>query len=350
MASQRSDLPRHPGGAAEPGDHDGMLDGRRRGPDATPLRYRHSRAFHAVRTGLGVLACIGITTALGVPHGLWTTISFLVVITGLQHHGNIRRKALERVVGTLVGAGTGLLVLLQQEWLHQIQLTWALLALFCGACAYHAVGRGGYMALLAGLTLIIVTGQGADPLDVGLWRALNVLIGVAVALALSFVQPLYATWFWRDVLANALLHCEEALAGAADAANCPAGEAAARHGLAGIGGTLQSLRTLMPSAARESGVPMAHMEDIQRSVRIVVSSVELLTASSIAAEDVAVQCRMLHELAVALRAGALGAMPGFEAQAAAATAADRLSLVHVLDAELQRLPRLLEAAPGLWHS
>ena len=106
----------------------------------------------------------------------------------------------------------------------------------------------------------------------------------------------------------------------------------------------------MPSAARESGVPMAHMEDIQRSVRIVVSSVELLTASSIAAEDVAVQCRMLHELAVALRAGALGAMPGFEAQAAAATAADRLSLVHVLDAELQRLPRLLEAAPGLWHS
>ena len=100
---------------------------------------------------------------------------------------------------------------------------------------------------------------------------------------------------------------------------------------------------------------MAHMEDIQRSVRIVVSSVELLTASSIAAEDVAAQCRMLHELAAALRSGALGAMPAFEAEAAAAattaaTAADRLSLEHVLDAELQRLPRLLEAAPGLWHS
>ncbi|MGX1307433.1 putative membrane protein YccC [Amorphus suaedae] len=326
-----------------------MTDRVQRAADATPLRYRHSRAFHAARTGVGVLVCIGLTTALHVPHGLWTTISFLVVITGLQHHGNIRRKALERVVGTLVGAGAGLLVLLQQEWLQQIELTWLLLALFCAACAYHAVGRAGYMALLAGLTLIIVTGQGTDPLDIGLWRALNVLIGVAVALALSFVQPLYATWFWRDVLANALLHCEEALSGAAEAVPTPAGEAAARRGLAGIGGTLQSLRTLMPSAAKESGVPMPKMEEIQRSVRIVVSSVELLTASEIGPSDVAAQCRMLHELAAALRAGALGAMPAFEAEAAAATAADRLSLVHVLDEELQRLPRLLEAAPGLWH-
>ncbi len=108
-----------------------------------------------------------------------------MVLTGLPHQGNIRRKGLEGVGGTLVGAGTGLLVLLQQEWLHQIQLTWVLLALFCGLCAYHAVGRAGYMALLAGLTLIIVTGQGTDPLDIGLWRALNVLIGVAGALALS---------------------------------------------------------------------------------------------------------------------------------------------------------------------
>ncbi|WP_018700594.1 FUSC family protein [Amorphus coralli] len=308
---------------------------------ATPFRYRHYRAFHGVRTGVGVLLCIGVGVVFGIPHGLWTAISFLVVMTGFHHHGNIRHRALERALGTMIGAAAGLLVLLQQEWLQLTPLTWGLIAGFCAICAYHAIGKGGYTALLSGLTLVIVAGHGSEPLDVGLWRALNVMIGIAIALALSFVQPIYATWFWRDVLSRALGHCREVLHAVETTPERP--------GLAGIGGTLQSLRGLMPSAAREGGLPLAHLEEIQRSVRVIVSSVELIAAAPIDPPDLSVPCRMLDEIAAALRAGRLAAMPTAEIPAAPVTDDADLSLVRVLDRELHTLARLLREAPGLWH-
>ncbi|MDQ0316635.1 FUSC family protein [Amorphus orientalis] len=313
---------------------------------APPLRYRHSRSFHAVRIGVGVLVCIVLTTALGMPHGLWTTVSFLVVITGLQHHGNIGRKAMERVVGTLIGAAGGLLVLLQQQWLGQIHLTWLLLALFCGACAYHAIGRGGYMALLAGLTLIIVTGEGVEPLQIGLWRAANVLLGVAVALAMSFVLPLYACWFWREALAKALRRCiEELEAAAAEDPDRPAEVS----GLTGIGATLQTLRTLIPSVIRESGTPASHMEEIQRSVRIVFSCTELIAAAPNLHADVTRACRLLDQIAGSLEAGTRETVPPGRDHVPDEAGTDDMSLVGVLERDLHRLSRLLAEAPGLWH-
>jgi uncharacterized membrane protein YccC len=41
------------------------------------------------------------------PARWWATITVLVVIGGLQHHGNIRRRAAERGVGTVIGAFLG---------------------------------------------------------------------------------------------------------------------------------------------------------------------------------------------------------------------------------------------------
>lgn len=324
-----------------------MSDTPRPGLPDPPFRYRHYHAFHAVRTGAGVLIAILVGIAFDIPHSLWTAISFIVVMTGFHHHGNIRRRALERALGTMIGAGAGLLVLLQQEWLHVTPLTWVLIAVFCGACAYYAIGKGGYTALLSGLTLVIVAGHGSEPLDVGLWRALNVMIGIVIALALSFVQPIYAAWFWRDVLARALVHCREVLS-AAETRSAEAG-ASARPGLAGIGGTLQSLRGLMPSAAREGDVPLAHLEEIQRSVRVIVSCVELLAAAPIRPPDLSAQCRMLDEIAAALSAGRLAAMPIAEAPSAPVAGEADLSLPRVLERELHALARLLAEAPGLWH-
>ncbi len=63
-----------------------------------------------------LLVSIALTTGINVPHGEWASITVLVVIGGLQHHGNIRRRAAERGVGTLIGAFVGLFLILQESY------------------------------------------------------------------------------------------------------------------------------------------------------------------------------------------------------------------------------------------
>ena len=239
-------------------------------------RYRHARYIHATRVGLGVLLSIAVTSGFGWPHGEWATISLLIVIAGLQHHGNIRKRAAERAWGTLIGAVAGLLIIVQQTWLGHLPLTYALTAIACGVCAYHAIGKGGYIALLAAITLVIVVGHGDNNLLDGAWRTLNVLVGIAIALLFSFALPLYATYSWRYRLAEALRECARAYAnlGQADAAS---GERS-KH-LGKLNTLLVQLRSLMPSVSKEIDVPVERLENIQRSLRICISTLELLNAT-----------------------------------------------------------------------
>lgn len=239
-------------------------------------RYRHARYIHGTRVGLGVLLSIAVTSGLGWPHGEWATISLLIVIAGLQHHGNIRKRAAERAWGTLIGAVAGLLLIVQQTWLGHLPLTYALTAIACGVCAYHAIGKGGYIALLAAITLVIVVGHGDNNLLDGAWRTLNVLVGIAIALLFSFALPLYATYSWRYRLAEALRECARAVAGLGQP-----GEASSERSkhLGKLNTLLVQLRSLMPSVSKEIDVPLERLEDIQRSLRICISTLELLNAT-----------------------------------------------------------------------
>jgi uncharacterized membrane protein YccC len=246
-------------------------------------RYRHARYIHATRVGLGVLLSIAITAGFGWPHGEWATISLLIVIAGLQHHGNIRKRAAERAWGTLIGAVAGLLIIVQQTWLGHLPLTYALVAAACGICAYHAIGKGGYIALLAAITLVIVVGHGDNNLLDGAWRTLNVLVGIAIALLFSFALPLYATYSWRYRLADALRECARVYASLGQPEGAK-GERSKRLGK--LNTLLVQLRSLMPSVAKEINIPLDRLEAIQRSLRICISTLELLNAAPRASASV----------------------------------------------------------------
>ena len=56
-------------------------------------RYRHAKLIHVVRVSIGLLATILLTTGINLPHGEWASVTMLIVIGGLQHHGNIGKKA-----------------------------------------------------------------------------------------------------------------------------------------------------------------------------------------------------------------------------------------------------------------
>lgn len=234
-------------------------------------RYRHARLLHAVRVALGLLTCVVLTSLLNLPHGEWASITLLVVIGGLQHHGNIRRKAADRGVGTLIGAGVGLAILLAQSTFHHAWLSTLLILIACGICAFHAVGKGGYIALLAAITILIVAGHGDSGITDGLWRAVDVLFGIVIALLFSFALPLYATYSWRHKLADILTQsgrvCASIAAGDLSDVNEPQ---------RAMGTQLVQLRTLLPSVTDEIHASKAQLEEVQHGLRVGISLLEVL--------------------------------------------------------------------------
>ena len=182
------------------------------------LRYRHARLLHAIRVAFAILASILVTTAFKLPYGLWSSITVLTVIGGLQHQGNIRRRAFERGLGTLIGASVGLLILFEQDYFGVAIVTDLLIAGACGLCAYYAIGKPGYIGLLSAITLFIVAGHGDTSVTVGLWRTVDIVVGIAIALVFSFAFPFYATWSWRYQLADALRGCADFYANLASGA------------------------------------------------------------------------------------------------------------------------------------
>ncbi len=211
-------------------------------------RYRHARVIHAVRVSLGLLATILLTTGIHLPHGEWASVTMLVVIGGLQHHGNIGKKAAERAIGTLIGAGVGLALVAQQAWLGMPWLTYFAMSVVCGFFSYHAIGKGGYTALLSAITVFIVAGHGDNPVTDGLWRGVDILIGIALALAFSFALPLYAVYSWRYNLADALRDCAKVYGRIIDGQAITADEHLKL--MTRLNAVMVQLRSLMPSVSR----------------------------------------------------------------------------------------------------
>ncbi|MGO4328955.1 FUSC family protein [Cupriavidus sp. M-11] len=236
---------------------------------------RQAKSFHALRVGLAVLASIGLTTGLKLPHGDWATITVLVVIGGFQHHGNIRTRGIERAKGTLLGAFIGLLLVAQQHYLSTPGVTYLLLAATCAYCAYHAIGTGGYVALLAGVTIVIAAGHGTNDLSEGLWRTINVLIGTTIALLLSIALPSYALHAWKLQLGQLLRQGGYLVA---TVGGDEVGHADLKRCTSRLNVELIQLRSLMASAAKECSMRASAFEDVQHSLRMCVCLLEVLAS------------------------------------------------------------------------
>jgi uncharacterized membrane protein YccC len=202
----------------------------------------------------------------------------LVVIGGLQHHGNIRKRAAERAVGTVLGAVIGLALLIQFDLIGSKPLMYVLMSLAAGICGYFAIGRPGYVALLTAITICIVAGHGDSTIATGLWRMLNVLIGIAIALAFSFALPLYATYSWRYLLARNLRDCARLYTRVVVGAPMESGEQLTAF--AALGERLVKLRSLMPSVAKEIDLPLKQLEAIQRLHRSLLSALEMISSAT----------------------------------------------------------------------
>jgi hypothetical protein len=124
-------------------------------------RYQYSRLIHAVRLGLAVIAATLLARLLQLAHGEWVAITVFVVLGMLQFQGAIYSKAAERMIGTIIGLGAGLLLLwLNQHYLHNNGLYFILIGLLSALAGWAAADLSNISSwiILLILPIAIITG------------------------------------------------------------------------------------------------------------------------------------------------------------------------------------------------
>ena len=198
-----------------------------------------------------------------IPHGSWMLVTILIVLGSVPHWGGVRRKALQRMGGSLLGrrgpGGDGL-------YRHSPLSCYAWMTALVMLSAWFALGKGEYLALLVGLTMVIVAGLGNEPVEAALWRGFNVLAGSLLGLAAAGLFPLRAIDSWRFLLADNLREAAALYSKIARRREVDAGVALER-----FNGRLIRMRALVAAAVQESGLPAARFDAIQRRQRSLCS-------------------------------------------------------------------------------
>ncbi|HHA4064881.1 TPA: FUSC family protein, partial [Neisseria gonorrhoeae] len=242
-------------------------------------RYRHRRLIHAVRLGGAVLFATALARLLHLQHGEWIGMTVFVVLGMLQFQGAIYSKAVERMLGTVIGLGAGLGVLwLNQHYFHGNLLFYLTIGTASALAGWAAVGKNGYVPMLAGLTMCMLIGDnGSEWLDSGLMRAMNVLIGAAIAIAAAKLLPLKSTLMWRFMLADNLADCSKMIAEISN------GRRMTRERLEQnmvkmrqINARMVKSRSHLAATSGESRISPSMMEAMQHAHRKIVNTTELL--------------------------------------------------------------------------
>lgn len=246
-------------------------------------RYRYRRLIHAVRLGLAVLFSTLLARLLHLQHGEWIGMTVFVVLGMLQFQGAIYSKAVERMLGTVIGLGAGLTLLwLNQHYFHGGILFYLAVGTASAAAGWAAVGKNGYVPMLAGLTMCMLIGDNSNNwLDSGLMRAMNVLIGAAIAIVSAKLLPLRSTLMWRFMLADNLTECGKMIAEISN------GKRMTRERLEQnmvkmreINARMVKSRSHLAATSGESHISPAMMEAMQHAHRKIVNTTELLLTTA----------------------------------------------------------------------
>ncbi|WP_261816572.1 FUSC family protein [Vibrio gallicus] len=157
--------------------------------------FTNYRVVHSVRVALAFMLTMLLTGYFDVPERTWILITLVVVIVPMSYLGNVLPRAWHRVLGTIIGAGSGVLAIAISQYSFIATLIW------CGAViyisAYYSQGKRPYVCILVCITLSVTAGGGDSDVSVALWRAFDVSIGCAIAVAFCLIYPQRAFIHWR---------------------------------------------------------------------------------------------------------------------------------------------------------
>lgn len=244
-----------------------------------PLRdpyftYHYRRRLHVLRVVFALLITFGIIRVFEIPHSSWALVSTVMVMGNLPHIGGVLDKGRQRLLGTVLGAATGLLLILFPPALHLLIPAGGLVAI--GVATWLTFSnRHGYSGLMFAISLLLVIGDGSHDLDIGLWRAFDVLLGTLVGISVTvLVLPQKATDMMRFMLAEnldrmaRLFHAHTTAAAALDVDT--------RALLKATSSALIKQRGLVDAIHREKRLNRDELDGIISLQRRMLSTIELL--------------------------------------------------------------------------
>lgn len=170
-------------------------------------------ALHALRTAVAASATYVLTWVLGLEQGYWAVFSAILVMQA--NIGSSLAASRARLLGTAAGAclGAGIASLFGPG-LWATAAAMFLAVLLCGRLA--AEKESLRLAALTAALVVSLHLPGTNAFSLGLWRFLEVALGIVVALAVLFAWPSRARVVLRRGLAEGLRHLAALLAALMD--------------------------------------------------------------------------------------------------------------------------------------
>ncbi|MDT8877906.1 FUSC family protein [Halomonas saccharevitans] len=238
------------------------------------FNYQHRRKLYVLRIVLALCATFTLIEAFAIQHSGWALVSTIMVMGNLPHIGGVLDKGRQRLLGTVLGASVGLLLIM-------LPLPWPYLVPFGALCGIAAAtwltfgNRHGYSGLMFAISLLLVIGGGQQELNIALWRAFDVLLGTLVGIAVTvLVLPQKATDMMRFMLADnldrmaRLYHAHTTATAAHDID--------ARELLKATSSLLIKQRGLVDAIHRERRLTRHELDDLISLQRRMLSTIELL--------------------------------------------------------------------------
>ncbi|RTR06508.1 FUSC family protein [Halomonas nitroreducens] len=237
--------------------------------------HRHRRKLHVLRVALALCVTYAVTELFAIQHSGWALVSTVMVMGNLPHIGGVLDKGRQRLLGTLLGAAWGLLLIAAAPlpWSGLVPLG-TLLAIALGTWMTFGK-RYGYGGLMFAISLLLVVGDGNQDLGVALWRSFDVLLGTLIGIAVTVaVLPHKATDMLRFMLADNLDRMARLYHAHTSATSAP--DLDTRELLKACSGLLVKQRGMVDAIHREGRLRRGELDDIISLQRRMLSTIELL--------------------------------------------------------------------------
>ena len=217
---------------------------------AALLRIRRNDVRHAIRVSLACGATFAFMRLFNIPGGQWAVFTTVIIMQGSV--GSTLNQAVERLIGTMVGAVAGSVAVYAQEKSGVDEAM--LLVILVAIVAFMAASRPALRAApVTAVIMLVAHPAGMTPAAAAVYRIGEIFLGGIVGVAatlLIFPAHAHATVMTR---LNAVLVQLEAIL-ASHAARLTLGDAdtAAMDVYLASRGSLGALQTAMGEAARES--------------------------------------------------------------------------------------------------
>ncbi|MDN3526709.1 FUSC family protein [Halomonas sabkhae] len=236
--------------------------------------HRHRRTLHVMRVILALCITFGVIQVFPIPHGGWALVSTVMVMGNLPHIGGVLDKGRQRLLGTILGALWGLLLIMLPASIPSLLPLGSLLGI--AAITWLTFGkRYGYGGLMFAITLLLVVGDGTRDLGLALWRSFDVLLGTLIGIAVTIlVLPHKATDMLRFMLADNVDRMSRLFHAHTSATSAP--DVDTRELLKHCTGLLIKQRNLVDAIHRERRLHRAELDDLISLQRRMLSTIELL--------------------------------------------------------------------------